>query len=488
MPAWMPGARQRQSDSATHPFPAFERRPADPASKAANPPPPPASPTRRALLPPPLLPWQRVRRALCPDPQAYMNGLGTLGPTARPSALQPLHGNSCGPRAPSSLCRPVLAPCGTRLTGLPTGRAGQLLPTAAAQCYLSLGTVKGLPHSGVAERRPCRHVVRLCLYDGRRFHGNAVEPRHVKPGRHGNAWTFDAASLLIRCPLERLKTMQIYIEFNVSHELRAEEAQRLPRSPRQAARQVDEVCVAWALVSLATLPSLHEARSLHVPLCGGRLTLRRGLRECQATAVRAAGGPGQAKQKTSCTGSGGAGSSLPIKLCPVPCNDLAALLLPAAAVASLPLAGAVGLYRQLLAEAAGAPEGGATLAPVADPVLAAFPAILDDAELAAAFFSLWERQQAGGADSPAASTASTLRAGFQLCVVAVWAAAGAQAVPAPTAANHGSRCTERRRQLSSILQLHPVVGLSHAGHAWMHRPLEAEELCWGSMEQLGATV
>lgn len=178
----------------------------------------------------------------------------------------------------------------------------------------------------------------------------AVEPRHVKPGRHGNAWTFDAASLLIRCPLERLKTMQvcvwrggltctlsnthrqcttewlalplccpaprpanpcrhcppvgpclplplqIYIEFNVSHELRAEEAQRLPRSPRQAARQVDEVCVAWALVSLATLPSLHEARSLHVPLCGGRLTLRRGLRECQATAVRAAGGPGQAKQ------------------------------------------------------------------------------------------------------------------------------------------------------------------------------------------------
>lgn len=136
-------------------------------------------------------------------------------------------------------------------------------------------------------------------------------------------------------------------------------------------------------------------------------------------------------------------------------------------------------------------QGGATLAPVADPVLAAFPAILDDAELAAAFFrcgllsatetlsgpgipppvaddpfirpyclmclpcSLWERQQAGGADSPAASTASTLRAGFQLCVVAVWAAAGAQAVPAPTAANHGSRCTERRRQLSSILQLHP---------------------------------
>lgn len=159
----MPGARQRQSDSATHPFPAFERRPADPASKAANPPPPPASPTRRALLPPPLLPWQRVRRALCPDPQAYMNGLGTLGPTARPSALQPLHGNSCGPRAPSSLCRPVLAPCGTRLTGLPTGRAGQLLPTAAAQCYLSLGTVKGLPHSGgCRSSEPPVAASRLC--------------------------------------------------------------------------------------------------------------------------------------------------------------------------------------------------------------------------------------------------------------------------------------------------------------------------------------
>lgn len=113
---------------------------------------------------------------------------------------------------------------------------------------------------------------------------------------------------------------------------------------------------------------------------------------------------------------------LPFTLKPVPPGDTAAALLPRQALASAPLARVVSLYRQLLAAALGTLQasdhagmgsvvggraehgmrlpfahysashpgasrlqGTASLAPAADPVLASFPAVLDDEDLSATF-------------------------------------------------------------------------------------------------------
>ena len=116
------------------------------------PPPPPASPTRRRLQPPPLPLWQRVSRAIAPDAQAYMQGLGQLAPTARPSALQPLA------QRRSAVCAPRPAVDGTQLADLPVDGVGQLLPVngGVAQCHLELGPVKGVPPSGKTLAGCCR--------------------------------------------------------------------------------------------------------------------------------------------------------------------------------------------------------------------------------------------------------------------------------------------------------------------------------------------
>ena len=126
------------------------------AAHPQQPPPPPLrSPTharRRALQPPPPPLWQRVCRALGAAPHAYLQSLGPLAPTARPSALQPLALRRSGANAPSALCGMRLAADGTQLSELPVDGAGQLLPVQAGlvQCHLELGTVKGVPPSGEA--------------------------------------------------------------------------------------------------------------------------------------------------------------------------------------------------------------------------------------------------------------------------------------------------------------------------------------------------
>lgn len=129
-------------------------------------------------------------------------------------------------------------------------------------------------------------------------------------------------------------------------------------------------------------------------------------------------------------------AGLPFTLKPVPPQDTAAALLPRLALASAPVARVVSLYRQLLAETLGmvsgalgwgrqgqykgnalvvtqvathgmskmhcncklmtslkpapftvrpCPQGAASLAPASDPVLAAFPGVLDDEDLSDAF-------------------------------------------------------------------------------------------------------
>ncbi|KAL4854149.1 hypothetical protein ACK3TF_005007 [Chlorella vulgaris] len=529
--------RARHSERDTCASAAF----ADCGAKPADVPPP--SPSRRPKQAqwPVLPPWQRLRQALVPDPLEHVRGLGTLAPTARPSTLQPLHCHG-GAHSPSALCRPRLAPCGTRPADLLVAPSGELQPTDAAQCHLSLGRVKGVPRSGAAHRTPLCYTARACLYDGARFHGNAITPRAVKPGRQGDTWMFDAQPLLVRCPKQRLPTMQarqgygsmalgvaeasscslqdacvaaatklcahmqcgagnntatcptagrftparplylqLYLELCVSHQLLPEEeaAQRL--LPCAAACQLGDVCVAWTLVSLATLPSLHSPRSLRAPLCGGPLSQRRSLQAYAAAAAAAAAASGAPPARQVV-----AGASMPVRLSPVPSAHPTAHLLPAAAVASKEVALAAGLYRQQLAL-----QGGGALAQVADAVLAALPAILDDAELSEAFLELWAQQQAAAAaathaaSQPAGVAARQLEASFQLCATAVWAAAASQAIPPP---GLGGRRAERRAKLHRLLHQHAVVGLNSTAHAWLHKPFEAAELCRGPLQQLGATV
>jgi hypothetical protein len=126
--------------------------------------------------------------------------------------------------------------------------------------------------------------------------------------------------------------------------------------PAAAAATVDEVCVAWALLPLSTLPSLQSARKLRLPLRGGSLTRRLTLQQCGQAGAATALRPGAPQPPEACANGSGScssclGTALPVKLAPVPSANAAAPLLPAAAVATQPVAQAAALYRQLLAEA-----------------------------------------------------------------------------------------------------------------------------------------
>lgn len=255
--------------------------------------------------------------------------------------------------------------------------------------------------------------------------------------------------------------LQLYVEFCVSHELTPEEARRLPPPPVRAARLADEVCLAWALLDLRGLPSLHEGRRLRLPLCGGPLSLRTPLRTCYmaAAAADAAAEQGQtaaaAAAAAKLTPPGRKGllggviePSLSLRLAPVPLTDVpAASLLPSAAIASPPLATIAGLYRSMLVTAL--PPVGAlppssevdafsgsrgmgsaaqqpAAAPLGDVVLASIPAILDDPDLSAAFFYLWTKATAKGKPRRG-QAAIELQSLLRRCAAQVWAMAGSQA-------------------------------------------------------------
>eukprot|EP00887_Chlorella_sp_A99_P007002 scaffold2.g7002.t1 len=431
-----------------------------------------------------LPPAQRVRLAVGADPLAYLSGLGKLAPTARPSSLQPLLQR--GRCAPSSLCAPSLDATGLGWADLEVDRRGQLVPTeAVAQCRLELGAADGLPPAGARDRAPWLSAARLCLFDGARFHGNVVKPKKVKTAQKSGemVWKFGSgAAVLVRCPAHLVHTMQarglrahakarpdVYIEFCVSHELTPEEGQRLPAggAGAAAARQCDEVCIAWALVELCTLHTLHTARSLSLPLCGGPLSQRQTLAQCAAAA---------SPQGHTAWPVVGGRATLSLRLSPVPSAAAAeTALLPAATVACPQLVQVVGLYRQMLAEAVPATEEGgqpACCAAVADQVLAALPAILDDPDLADAFFSLWERHTA----PRARPTRAELRTALRTCATLVWAMTGSQAVPPPGIANALAQRQERRGRMAAYLGLHPVEGVGGGAHGWLHRPFDAAEL------------
>ena len=121
--------------------------------------------------------------------------------------------------------------------------------------------------------------------------------------------------------------------------------------------QADEVCLAWALLDLSSLPTLQSKRSLSLPLRAGPLVQH----VAQPQEHGASGASGASGGKVAAPPKLG---SLQLRLAPVPPGDASAALLPAAAVASLPLARAVGCYRQLLVAATlgGAEVCGAGLA------------------------------------------------------------------------------------------------------------------------------
>lgn len=130
-----------------------------------------------------------------------------------------------------------------------------------------------------------------------------------------------------------------------------------PYCPWAGGLQADEVCVAWALVSLCGLPTLHAERKLSVPLRGGPLARRLTLQQCAAAAVAAAAAGGLSGASGNYPTAKVAGAdirdaSLAVRLAPLSAADAAgAGLLPAAAVLSHHAAKALGWYRQLLAEA-----------------------------------------------------------------------------------------------------------------------------------------
>lgn len=166
------------------------------------------------------------------------------------------------------------------------------------------------------------------------------------------------------------------------------------------------------------------------------------------------------------------------------------------------------------------PQGCTVLAPAGDPVLAGFPALLDDPGLCAAFLTRWRaellRSTATGAPP---ANAAELAAAFRLCATAVWAACGAQAVPPPGIANDMELATRRAGLIRQFLRdpggvrcmaclslaqpcpparcrqprqycHHPCAAtcLGSGANAWLHRPFSCEEVRCGLLEALGPTV
>jgi len=121
---------------------------------------------------------------------------------------------------------------------------------------------------------------------------------------------------------------------------------------------------------------------------------------------------------------------------------------------------------------------------ISDPVVAAFPVIMDDPPLRVQMHRLWQKH---------ISTAPSMKIQklvevFRQVVTLLWPGLHAQAIPPSSIMNFNFHQSQRLSQLSEFTDSHPVVTLSHSAYNWLHTPLDVAELSFSYSDSLGPSV
>ena len=141
----------------------------------------------------------------------------------------------------------------------------------------------------------------------------------------------------------------------------------------------------------------------------------------------------------------------------------------------------VSLYREILTAALGPDPADPRLGPIADPVLALFPAIMEDPDAAYALLELW------GAQSPklgAAPRKEELAFLFRSCVLHTWPLLHMACMPPVGMSNDAAGVRKRTAMASRFAQTHPVETLSRVAAEWEHRPLSVGETAFRYADSL----
>jgi len=424
---------------------------------------------------------QKLRVAFNKNTMQYMDSLGTTEWKARPSLLQNLLKR--GRNTLGEALRPSLEEDGLYLARFDVDGDSNILPrTDVPQVKFQLNTVKGIPTKVLPERqdKPQLRLARVCLWDTKtsRFHGNVHSVVCTETAKGGATWQFEKKNqLLLRSTLTS-QYLDIYIEFNVSYALTGKEADQLPATHRKAALQVDELTVAWALISFPSAVRVVKPSPQVLPLMCGRLLKPIPLSD-EVYAAR------KKRSFLKNLSSSKPNPVMSVKFTPVMPEEGAkerCSFLPDTIIADSTTAVMVACYRAVFAaQLCRVPTYMST---VSDPVVATFPTIMDDPQQRVMLHRLWDRHVSG----LKAPTFSQLVLMFRQVVTMMWPAAHAQAVPQSSIMNFNVHQSARMQKLATLTGTHPVVSLSHGAYHWLHRPFDAQELSYSYSDELGPSV
>uniref|UniRef100_A0A061S3B8 Uncharacterized protein n=1 Tax=Tetraselmis sp. GSL018 TaxID=582737 RepID=A0A061S3B8_9CHLO len=423
----------------------------------------------------------KLRTALRRDTMQYMRSLGQLRMRARPSILQRRLKEGKGTMREA--IRPMLGDDGLCLPGFFIDEDSNLLPSPnVPQFKVEIVKAQGIPRKVVPHRPdpPQLRIARVSIYDpkSRAFHGNVHTVLAGKSSDTGNVWYFDQSLPFVARSLLNQPALQLYVEFNVSYELTPQEASRLPAAHRRAAEQVDELTVAWALVPFSSGVHLRKPRRLALPLmCGGLVSPQTLAKEAKEARRKR----GFFKNITSRHLK----PQIVVNLQPVQpahANHMSLSMLPDNFAGDVHTCMMVACYRAAFARSIG--QDKVFVSAVTDPVIAAFPSLMDDPQLRAMMHRLWEQHIVAAA----VHKVEHIKQIFRQVVTMLWPVLHAQAVPPLSIMNFNSHQAARMERLSEFAASHPAAALSHSAYHWLHKPFDASEVRFSFADDLGPSA
>jgi len=142
----------------------------------------------------------------------------------------------------------------------------------------------------------------------------------------------------------------------------------------------------------------------------------------------------------------------------------------------------VACYRAAFARSIG--QDKVFVSAVTDPVIAAFPSLMDDPQLRAMMHRLWEQHIVAAA----VHKVEHIKQIFRQVVTMLWPVLHAQAVPPLSIMNFNSHQAARMERLSEFAASHPAAALSHSAYHWLHKPFDASEVRFSFADDLGPSA
>ncbi|KAL6749692.1 hypothetical protein V8C86DRAFT_2838028 [Haematococcus lacustris] len=430
-------------------------------------------------------------------------------PNVKPSLLQTKL--KTGHNSLQSLLKPLLEPGQQGFIDLGYSPQGALQEELGRvwQCCLTLLRAEGVGPTGlIQERTPWLHVARIGLFDRsrNRFLGNVLGVRPEGVTKKGKTWTFNPKTkVLLRCScvqpdpgtgtrLVNDEALSLYIELNTSHRLDVADTKNMPPSELKAFKLVDEVTTAWAMLSFKRCCQSQAQQEVSVPLYYGSLfepklldNLYKAKRSAQPLASLF-----KVKPNPVLVFKAGGLHGEPASLLPYS-------FMPSTMLATEELAMALACFRATLALQLVKQES--AFAPVADPVLSAFPGILADHHLLIEFLVKWQdatlKLEAGLNTSclgpSLAPPIASLVEAFRRCVAEVSPLLRCASLPLRHINNFVEYQGHRLKQVQAFCHVidaktntvvgarHPVEPMSHAGFEFLHAPINVTEvrMCMG---------